>query len=173
MLRLLPNIFAHSPALSAQDPAPLNSIQTIVLLNLYRNPQNTPQTADGSHWRDHFLGAGRTALCRPLPDSTLSPPGHVREVEVQEHYDNVFEVRIGRDGLSCGPGVQLNTSWSPQEVIMELQEKYGEIEEMNVSQLGGPPRGQCLCVNVPAFPPLETRGGGISVLKGHHLSLIV
>lgn len=77
------------------------------------------------------MGAGRTALCRPLPDSTLSLPGHVREVEVQEHNDNVFEVRIGRDGLSCGPGVQLNTSWSPQEVIMELQ-KYGEIEEMNV-----------------------------------------
>ncbi|XP_042523989.1 splicing factor U2AF 26 kDa subunit isoform X3 [Dipodomys spectabilis] len=40
--------------------------QTIVLLNLYRNPQNTAQTADGSH-------------C------------HVSDVEVQEHYDNFFE----------------------------------------------------------------------------------
>ncbi|XP_062969301.1 splicing factor U2AF 26 kDa subunit isoform X1 [Cynocephalus volans] len=58
--------------------------QTIVLLNLYRNPQNTAQTADGSH-------------C------------HVSDVEVQEHYDNFFE-----------------------EVFTELQEKYGEIEEMNV-----------------------------------------
>ncbi|KAI5214278.1 Splicing Factor U2Af 26 Kda Subunit [Manis pentadactyla] len=57
---------------------------TIVLLNLYRNPQNTAQTADGSH-------------C------------HVSDVEVQEHYDNFFE-----------------------EVFTELQEKYGEIEEMNV-----------------------------------------
>ncbi|XP_070354321.1 splicing factor U2AF 26 kDa subunit isoform X5 [Equus asinus] len=47
---------------------------TIVLLNLYRNPQNTAQTADGSH-------------C------------HVSDVE---------------------------------EVFTELQEKYGEIEEMNV-----------------------------------------
>uniref|UniRef100_A0A8C7ETJ6 U2 small nuclear RNA auxiliary factor 1 like 4 n=1 Tax=Neovison vison TaxID=452646 RepID=A0A8C7ETJ6_NEOVI len=58
--------------------------QTIVLLNLYQNPQNTAQTADGSH-------------C------------HVSDVEVQEHYDNFFE-----------------------EVFTELQEKYGEIEEMNV-----------------------------------------
>uniref|UniRef100_A0A6I8PKK3 Splicing factor U2AF 26 kDa subunit n=1 Tax=Ornithorhynchus anatinus TaxID=9258 RepID=A0A6I8PKK3_ORNAN len=58
--------------------------QTIVLLNLYRNPQNTAQTADGSH-------------C------------HVSDVEVQEHYDSFFE-----------------------EVFTELQEKYGEIEEMNV-----------------------------------------
>nr|AAP92638.1 Cb2-806 [Rattus norvegicus] len=62
----------------------LNFVQTIVLLNLYRNPQNTAQTADGSH-------------C------------HVSDVEVQEHYDNFFE-----------------------EVFTELQEKYGEIEEMNV-----------------------------------------
>ncbi|KAM9114275.1 splicing factor U2AF 26 kDa subunit isoform 1-T1 [Pangshura tecta] len=58
--------------------------QTIVLLNLYRNPQNTAQSADGSH-------------C------------HVSDVEVQEHYDNFFE-----------------------EVFTELEEKYGEIEEMNV-----------------------------------------
>uniref|UniRef100_A0A5F4WE17 U2 small nuclear RNA auxiliary factor 1 like 4 n=1 Tax=Callithrix jacchus TaxID=9483 RepID=A0A5F4WE17_CALJA len=58
--------------------------QTVVLLNLYRNPQNTAQIADGSH-------------C------------HVSDVEVQEHYDS-FE-----------------------EVFTELQEKYGEIEEMNVS----------------------------------------
>uniref|UniRef100_A0A8C9H133 U2 small nuclear RNA auxiliary factor 1 like 4 n=1 Tax=Piliocolobus tephrosceles TaxID=591936 RepID=A0A8C9H133_9PRIM len=57
---------------------------TIVLLNLYRNPQNTAQTADGSH-------------C------------HVSDVEVQEHYDSFFA-----------------------EVFTELQEKYGEIEEMNV-----------------------------------------
>ncbi|XP_013853797.1 splicing factor U2AF 26 kDa subunit isoform X3 [Sus scrofa] len=62
----------------------LGHAPTIVLLNLYRNPQNTAQTADGSH-------------C------------HVSDVEVQEHYDNFFE-----------------------EVFTELQEKYGEIEEMNV-----------------------------------------
>uniref|UniRef100_A0A2K6MUM6 U2 small nuclear RNA auxiliary factor 1 like 4 n=1 Tax=Rhinopithecus bieti TaxID=61621 RepID=A0A2K6MUM6_RHIBE len=40
--------------------------QTIVLLNLYRNPHNTAQTADRSH-------------C------------HVSDVEVQEHYDSFFE----------------------------------------------------------------------------------
>uniref|UniRef100_A0A2K6ELF3 U2 small nuclear RNA auxiliary factor 1 like 4 n=1 Tax=Propithecus coquereli TaxID=379532 RepID=A0A2K6ELF3_PROCO len=58
--------------------------QTILLPSLYRNPQNTAQTADGSH-------------C------------HVRHAEVQEHCDKFFK-----------------------EVFAELQEKYGEIEEMNV-----------------------------------------
>ncbi|KAM4703425.1 splicing factor U2AF 26 kDa subunit isoform 1-T1 [Rhinophrynus dorsalis] len=61
--------------------------QTIVLLNLYRNPQNTAQSADGSH--------------------CLS--GHVSDVQVQEHYDDFFE-----------------------EVFTEVEQKYGEIEEMNI-----------------------------------------
>ncbi|KAM8927287.1 splicing factor U2AF 26 kDa subunit isoform 2-T2 [Pelodytes ibericus] len=59
--------------------------QTIVLLNLYRNPQNTAQSADGSH------------------------SSHVSDVEVQEHYDDFFE-----------------------EVFTEVEQKYGEIEEMNI-----------------------------------------
>ncbi|XP_019642788.1 PREDICTED: splicing factor U2AF 35 kDa subunit-like [Branchiostoma belcheri] len=59
--------------------------QTILMPNLYRNPQNSAQTADGSH---------------------LS---NISDVEMQEHYDNFFE-----------------------EVFTELEEKYGEIEEMNV-----------------------------------------
>ncbi|XP_067849494.1 splicing factor U2AF 35 kDa subunit isoform X1 [Scyliorhinus torazame] len=58
--------------------------QTIALLNLYRNPQNCTQTADGFH-------------CA------------VGDVEMQEHYDEFFE-----------------------EVFTEMEEKYGEIEEMNV-----------------------------------------
>ncbi|XP_040108989.1 splicing factor U2AF 26 kDa subunit isoform X1 [Oryx dammah] len=82
----------HNKPTFSQVPPPtfrlfsqgLGHALTIVLLNLYRNPQNTAQTADGSH-------------C------------HVSDVEVQEHYDNFFE-----------------------EVFTELQEKYGEIEEMNV-----------------------------------------
>ncbi|XP_046934180.1 splicing factor U2AF 26 kDa subunit isoform X2 [Lynx rufus] len=98
--------------------------QTIVLLNLYRNPQNTAQTADGSH-------------C------------HVSDVEVQEHYDNFFE-----------------------EVFTELQEKYGEIEEMNVCDNLGDHLVGNVYVKVSAFPPIEPTGGGISVspLKPHSLS---
>lgn len=84
------------------------------------------------------MGAGRTALCRPPPDSSLTPPGLVGDVEV----------------------------------IMELQ-KYGAIEEMNVCDNLGDHLMDNDYVNVPAFPPLETRGGGISVPKGHHLSLII
>jgi len=60
--------------------------QTLVLQNLYINPQNSAKTADGSH-------IGQT----------------VTDEEMQEHYDNFFE-----------------------EVFIECEDKYGEIEEMNV-----------------------------------------
>merc|ERR1711976_894017 len=58
--------------------------QTMLLQNLYINPQNTAQTADGSH-------------------IVLS------DTEAQELFDDFFE-----------------------EVFTELEDKYGEIEEMNV-----------------------------------------
>ncbi|CAD5114249.1 DgyrCDS3390 [Dimorphilus gyrociliatus] len=59
--------------------------QTILLPNFYLNPQNSAQTADGSHLV------------------------MMSDVETQEHFDDFFE-----------------------EVFVELEEKYGEIEEMNV-----------------------------------------
>ncbi|BFZ14338.1 hypothetical protein BsWGS_17405 [Bradybaena similaris] len=58
--------------------------QTILLQNLYLNPQNAALTADGSHIV-------------------------VDDVEAQQEYDAFFE-----------------------EVFTELEDKYGEIEEMNV-----------------------------------------
>lgn len=58
--------------------------QTLLLQNLYTNPQNTAQTADGSHLV-------------------------MTDMEAQEHYDEFFE-----------------------EIFSELEDKYGEIEEMNV-----------------------------------------
>ncbi|XP_044522769.1 splicing factor U2AF 35 kDa subunit-like [Gracilinanus agilis] len=58
--------------------------QTIVLLNIYRNPQNSSQSADSLN-------------CA------------VSDVEMQELYDEFFE-----------------------EVFTEMEEKYGEVEEMNV-----------------------------------------
>ncbi|KAM9627209.1 LOW QUALITY PROTEIN: splicing factor U2AF 35 kDa subunit [Morphnus guianensis] len=61
-----------------------NGTNTILIQNIYRNPQNSAQTADGSH-------------CA------------VSDVEMQEHYDEFFE-----------------------EVFTEMEEKYGEVEEMNV-----------------------------------------
>lgn len=60
--------------------------QTVVLQNLYQNPQNSAQSADGSHLVANYS-----------------------EVELQEHFDNFFE-----------------------DVFVELEDKYGEIEEMNV-----------------------------------------
>jgi len=60
--------------------------QTLVVQNLYINPQNSAKTADGSH------------LAATVTDE-----------EMQEHYDNFFE-----------------------EVFCECEDKYGEIEEMNV-----------------------------------------
>lgn len=59
--------------------------QTILLQNLYINPQNNAQSADSSL------------------------VGTVTDVEVQQHYDDFYE-----------------------EVFTELNEKYGEIEEMNI-----------------------------------------
>jgi len=59
--------------------------QTIVLQNLYINPQNSAKSADGSHL------------------------ANVGDDEMQEHYDNFFE-----------------------DCFVEAEEKYGEIEEMNV-----------------------------------------
>eukprot|EP00090_Calanus_glacialis_P047204 TRINITY_DN9662_c0_g1_i1.p1 TRINITY_DN9662_c0_g1~~TRINITY_DN9662_c0_g1_i1.p1 ORF type:complete len:301 (-),score=81.15 TRINITY_DN9662_c0_g1_i1:279-1097(-) len=59
--------------------------QTVLLLNLYINPQNSAKTADGSHL------------------------ANVTDEEMQEHYDNFFE-----------------------DVFAECEDKYGQVEEMNV-----------------------------------------
>lgn len=59
--------------------------QTIVMNNLYINPQNSAKSADGSH------------MC------------NVSDEEMQEHYDNFFE-----------------------DCFVEAEDKYGEVEEMNV-----------------------------------------
>ncbi|XP_041470851.1 splicing factor U2AF 35 kDa subunit-like isoform X1 [Lytechinus variegatus] len=64
--------------------------QTIVIQNIYHNPANTAQSADG----------GTTGM---VDQSNLS------DVEVQQHFDDFFE-----------------------EVFTEMEQKYGEIEEMNV-----------------------------------------
>jgi len=61
--------------------------QTIVLQNLYINPQNSAKTADGA-----VVGG-------PV----------VSDEEMQENYDNFFD-----------------------EVFVECEDRYGEIEEMNV-----------------------------------------
>ncbi|KAL1774176.1 splicing factor U2AF 35 kDa subunit [Sigmodon hispidus] len=58
--------------------------QTIVLFNIYHNPQNSLLSPNG--------------LCCAMSD-----------MEVQEHFDDFFE-----------------------EVFTEMEEKYGEVEEMNV-----------------------------------------
>jgi len=59
--------------------------QTILLQNLYINPQNSAKTADGSHL------------------------ANVTDEEMQDHYDNFFE-----------------------DVFVECEDKYGQVEEMNV-----------------------------------------
>jgi len=59
--------------------------QTLLLRNLYINPQNSAKSADGSHL------------------------ANVSDEEMQEHYDNFFE-----------------------DVFVECDDKYGQVEEMNV-----------------------------------------
>lgn len=55
------------------------------------------------------LGAGQTDPGRPPPDFILPPPpGHVSDVEVQEHYDNFFEVRVGKGWVEFPVGQELS-----------------------------------------------------------------
>ncbi|RLW07816.1 hypothetical protein DV515_00003541 [Chloebia gouldiae] len=106
--------------------------QTILIQNIYRNPQNSAQTADGSHSADiKLLQTGQVTelflrtdqefvectiallnIYRNPQNSSQSADGlrcAVSDVEMQEHYDEFFE-----------------------EVFTEMEEKYGEVEEMNV-----------------------------------------
>ncbi|KAL4083615.1 hypothetical protein QTP88_028931 [Uroleucon formosanum] len=65
---------------------------TVLLKNLYINPQNSVMSADGSHL-----------------------VSNVTDEEMQKHYDDFFE-----------------------DIFVECEDKYGEIEEMNVcDNLGG------------------------------------
>lgn len=58
-----------------------------MLLNLYGNPPNTAQTADGSH-------------C------------HVSDMEVQEHHDNFFEYEDAEWAVA-----ELNNRWFSGQVV--------------------------------------------------------
>lgn len=105
---------------------------------------------------------------------------------MQEHYDEFFEVsgtpgrraggRAGRPhpGPSRGDG---DRPVSPQEVFTEMEEKYGEVEEMNVCdnlgdhlvgnvyvKVGGGSAGRdppphVAAVGAPVPPPASLRGG--------------
>ncbi|XP_076372591.1 splicing factor U2af 38 kDa subunit-like isoform X5 [Tachypleus tridentatus] len=84
--------------------------QTVLIQNLYHNPQNSAQSADGSHWSSTgneilCMAGQRTSGAHPVLIYTAA----VGEEEIQEHFDNFFE-----------------------DVFVELEDKYGEIEEMNV-----------------------------------------
>lgn len=79
--------------------------QTVLLQNLYVNPQNSAKSADGSHCK-HFLTGFLIFLIIILYILVVA---NVSDEEMQEHYDNFFE-----------------------DVFVELEDKYGEIEEMNV-----------------------------------------
>jgi len=68
--------------------------QTILLQNMYQNPQNQAANPDG---------------VPTITPATAASANIMSDVEAQEHYDNFFE-----------------------DVFLELEEKYGEIEEMNV-----------------------------------------
>ncbi|XP_023216306.1 splicing factor U2AF 35 kDa subunit isoform X1 [Centruroides vittatus] len=74
--------------------------QTVLLQNLYHNPQNSAQSADGSHL---------TEPCLDIFIQVAKLHANMSEEEMQEHFDNFFE-----------------------DVFIELEDKYGEIEEMNV-----------------------------------------
>lgn len=74
----------------------------------------------------------------------------------------------GTGWVSRGPGAHQPSSGSSQEVFTELQEKYGEIEEMNVCDNLGDHLVGNVYVKVSAGPSLEPRSGGTAVPDGHH-----
>ncbi|XP_063922433.1 splicing factor U2af 38 kDa subunit isoform X1 [Zophobas morio] len=76
--------------------------QTCLLQNLYVNPQNSAKSADGSHCKFDIV------VVNP-PKFAFLVVANVSDEEMQEHYDNFFE-----------------------DVFVECEDKYGEIEEMNV-----------------------------------------
>jgi len=69
--------------------------QTLLLQNMFQNPQNKVAGPDG-----------KEIIPTPLPGMSANI---MSDVQAQEHYDTFFE-----------------------DVFLELEEKYGEIEEMNV-----------------------------------------
>ena len=91
--------------------------QTIVLQNLYINPQNSAKSADGSHLT-HVSDEEMQVSSKGYLESELFLfYAQVRSsfylifynILFQEHYDNFFE-----------------------DCFVEAEEKYGEVEEMNV-----------------------------------------
>ena len=90
--------------------------QTIVLQNLYINPQNSAKSADGSHLThvsDEEMQVSSKGYLES--DSFISLKWEIvfisyfYNIIFQEHYDNFFE-----------------------DCFVEAEEKYGEVEEMNV-----------------------------------------
>lgn len=85
--------------------------QTVLLQNLYVNPQNSAKSADGSHceyciqYNIQLLDNFSFKIFLIL----ILVVANVSDEEMQEHYDNFFE-----------------------DVFVECEDKYGEIEEMNV-----------------------------------------
>lgn len=81
--------------------------QTCLLQNLYVNPQNSAKSADGSHCK--YITLYFLVFCCQCDNLTFAVVANVSDEEMQEHYDNFFE-----------------------DVFVECEDKYGEIEEMNV-----------------------------------------
>ncbi|KAE9524361.1 hypothetical protein AGLY_015400 [Aphis glycines] len=95
--------------------------QTILLKNMYINPQNFAKSADDSHCKSEYgclhqygilSSINKILCCFTTPSRFLNKyllVSSVTDEEIQEHYDNFYE-----------------------DVFIECEDKYGEIEEMNV-----------------------------------------
>lgn len=66
--------------------------QTIALLNIYRNPQNNVQSADGLTCKSLNFAqiSNLVALILNMPFFVIL--GAITDMEMQEHYDEFFEV---------------------------------------------------------------------------------
>ncbi|KAL7983641.1 hypothetical protein Chor_000517 [Crotalus horridus] len=111
--------------------------QTILIQNIYRNPQNSAQTADGSHYGNQFVKLifhnikllrfvfqtiALLNIYRNPQNSSQSADGlrcAVSDVEMQEHYDEFFEFRREEDAEKAV--IDLNNRWfNGQPIHAEL-----------------------------------------------------
>ncbi|XP_074241789.1 splicing factor U2AF 26 kDa subunit [Saimiri boliviensis] len=132
-----------------------------------------------------FFGRGYTARkrcwensCRGVCGEGAHLPRRAR-VKIAEYLASIFGTE--KDKVNCSFYLKIgacrhgdrcsrlhNKPTFSQEVFTELQEKYGEIEEMNVyDNLRNHLVGN-IYVKVLAVPGLGPRGGGISMPDGRH-----
>ncbi|XP_048834848.1 splicing factor U2AF 35 kDa subunit-like [Brienomyrus brachyistius] len=101
-------IAGHTHTPFTHTCTPTGNVATPISLGMFLDCGGKPEYREETP-RRHGENMQTPHTCDPGGDSNPGPRGAVTDVEMQEHYDEFFE-----------------------EVFTEMEEKYGEVEEMNV-----------------------------------------